>query len=172
MTSVIQFNFLIIFTLIFIYLFLRILLNTKHDNMAIVKELCLTGLIVSLLYIISFKILPTPNTLTSSININLTPFKIISQLFSQGNLMNTVSFILGNIILFVPLGFFALFCFEGSMKDTLLICLLVAIGVEMIQLLQPLMMTNIDDVFLNMLGGFMGILLSYNFVKNSIRSYR
>ena len=90
MTSVIQFNFLIIFALIFIYLFLRILLNTKHDNMAIVKELCLTGLIVSLLYIVAFKILPTPNTLTSSININLTPFKIISQLFSQGNLMNTI----------------------------------------------------------------------------------
>ena len=99
--------------------------------------------------------------------VNINRFLNLGKLFSQQTIK-----LYSNIILFVPLGFFALFCFEGSMKDTLLICLLVSIGVEMIQLLQPLMMTNIDDVFLNMLGGFMGILLSYNFVKKSILSYR
>lgn len=167
MTTIMQFNFLLMFTLIFFYILLRILINTKFNKSEIIKELYLVGLISSVLFVLALTIFPIAGVQSNPTNLNLTPFKMITVILTSGDLLKIVSSILGNILLFVPLGFFAYFCFEGNGRDSLLICLLLTVGVEAIQLLQPFRMTDIDDVFLNLLGGFIGILLSYKFVKKT-----
>ena len=53
MKSFISLDLSIIFALIFFYIFLRILINTKHDNAIIVKELFLVGFVISILMILT-----------------------------------------------------------------------------------------------------------------------
>ena len=115
MKSFISLDLSIIFALIFFYIFLRILINTKHDNAIIVKELFLVGFVISILMIL---------TLSSD------------SLFRK-------------ILIFVPLGFFAFYCFEGNTKDTLLICFLFTFIMQIALLIISHHMISISQIILN-----------------------
>ena len=133
MKSLVSLDLSIIFTLILMYIFLRILINTKHDNTIIVKELFLLGFVISILMILTV---------------------------STSNLF-------GKVLLFVPLGFFAFYCFEGSTKDTLLACFLLTVIVQVALLLNPSKMTSVNDVIFNMIGGLIGIFISNNLIEKT-----
>ncbi len=52
------------------------------------------------------------------------------------------------------------------MKVTLTACLLFTIVVETLQLMLPMRTTDIDDVMLNFIGGYMGMILACRFISS------
>ncbi|MEO6229484.1 MAG: VanZ family protein [Ferruginibacter sp.] len=80
--------------------------------------------------------------------------------------------LLGNILLFIPMGFFIplLFPTYGSIKKILIICVLFSFLIELTQFLMYWYGTNrtadIDDIILNTLGGFLGFVIYRKFFKN------
>ena len=131
MKNLLSLDLSIIFILIFMYIFLRILINTKHNNTFIVKELFLIGFVISLLMIL------TLNTSSS----------------------------FGKVLLFVPLGFFSFYCFEGSTKDTLLTCFLLGVIVQVVLLVTSSAVFSISDIALNMIGGLIGVFMSNSLIE-------
>ena len=113
------------------YIFLRILINTKHNNTFIVKELFLVGFVISVLMVL------TLNTSSS----------------------------FGKVLLFVPLSFFSFYCFEGSTKDTLLTCFLLAVIVQVVLLVTSSAVFSISDIALNMIGGLIGVFMSNSLIE-------
>ena len=162
-----QYNFTIIFTLIYLYLILRILVNTKYKNTNVVKEIFLTGFVISIIYVISFTILfisKNPNIITKD---NIIPFKSIYYLFMNNNILFSICSIIPGILLFIPIGFFAYPSIEYSFKDTMIICLLFSLGIMFSHIINPDKVINIDDFILNIIGGIIGIFLSYTFTKKA-----
>ena len=131
MKNLLSLDLSIIFILIFMYIFLRILINTKHNNTFIVKELFLIGFVISLLMIL------TLNTSSS----------------------------FGKVLLFVPLGFFSFYCFEGSAKDTLLTCFLLVIIIQVVLLVTSNAVFSISNIALNMIGGLIGVFMSNSLIE-------
>ena len=131
MKDLLSLDLSIIFTLIFMYIFLRILINTKHNNTFIVKELFLVGFVISVLMILT---------------------------------LNTSS-LFGKILLFMPLSFFSFYCFEGSTKDTLLICFLLTVIIQVALLVIFGRVFSISDIALNMIGGLIGVFISNSLIK-------
>ena len=131
MKDLLSLDLSIIFTLIFMYIFLRILINTKHNNTFIVKELFLVGFVISVLMILT---------------------------------LNTSS-LFGKVLLFIPLSFFSFYCFEGSTKDTLLICFLLTVIIQVALLVIFGRVFSISDIALNMIGGLIGVFMSNSLIK-------
>ena len=131
MKNLLSLDLSIIFILIFMYIFLRILINTKHNNTFIVKELFLVGFVISVLMVL------TLNTSSS----------------------------FGKVLLFVPLGFFSFYCFEGSAKDTLLTCFLLGVIVQVVLLVTSNAVFSISNIALNMIGGLIGVFMSNSLIE-------
>ena len=133
MKNLLSLDLSIIFILIFMYIFLRILINTKHNNTFIVKELFLVGFVISVLMVL------TLNTSSS----------------------------FGKVLLFVPLSFFSFYCFEGSTKDTLIICLLFIVLMQIALFAIFKNQFDIKNCLLNIIGGLVGIFVSNNLIKKA-----
>lgn len=104
-------------------------------------------------------------------SINLIPLRGIISFLSGNDMVSNedsaivlhafaISNLLGNIVIFVPLGvYIPLFSKnKGILKNTLLI-MLVSTLVEIIQVIFKFGIGDIDDIILNSLGGFVGILI-------------
>lgn len=95
--------------------------------------------------------------------INLIPGMIFYDSFKLWHLGNTRYFVislLGNIIMFMPFGFFTpLLWNKKNLKDSLLAGFLASLTVEICQLPQAGRTSDVDDLILNTLGAFLGYLL-------------
>ena len=102
-------------------------------------------------------------------SVNLVPFYSIgSFLFSDDPLLRAfaVSNVIGNIVLFVPLGLFLpLLVREKSILKNVLWILLISTSAEILQFVFKVGVTDIDDVILNGFGGFLGI-IAYRMLLN------
>jgi len=91
--------------------------------------------------------------------INLIPFKIFADSireFQTGNRSYFIINLLGNIGMFLPIGFFIpLLWRERNFRSTVLITFLVSLFIELCQLPQS-RWTDIDDLWMNTLGGVAG----------------
>ncbi|MGL6197321.1 MAG: VanZ family protein [Lacrimispora sphenoides] len=99
-------------------------------------------------------------------SINLIPFHSIMEYISGGS-ENLKRFafgnVVGNVAIFVPFGiYFPLFKNDKRVMNNLLFIFLVSLLVEIIQGLFGIGASDIDDVILNCLGGWIGI-LGYKF---------
>ena len=95
--------------------------------------------------------------------VNLEPFKTIDIYQTWGKQ------ILGNFVMLLPLGIYLPLIYKRLRKAynffvVLLICFLVSVGIELLQLATSYRSTDIDDVILNTLGGGAGFLI-YQLVK-------
>ncbi len=93
--------------------------------------------------------------------INIIPFRTLTQqLMRLSSSAKVHAFInlFGNIIMFVPLGFFipTLFSKTNTLCRTVLWSLVTVIGIELIQLFTLLGSLDVDDVILNLLGVVIG----------------
>jgi len=98
--------------------------------------------------------------------VNLEPFKTIDIYQTFGKQ------ILGNFVMLLPLGIYLpLLCIRlrkaYSFFAVLLICFLVSVCIELLQLATSYRSTDIDDVILNTLGGGTGFII-YLFIKTII----
>lgn len=91
--------------------------------------------------------------------VNLIPFHSITDyLFNDGTL--SLSNVLGNIVLFIPLGIYlTLFNRNKKIVINTLWIILISVAVEILQYVMKVGVTDIDDVILNGLGGFLGIII-------------
>ena len=90
--------------------------------------------------------------------VNLEPFKTINIYQTLGKQ------IMGNFVMLLPLGIYLPLLYRKLRKAynfflVLLICLLVSVGIELLQLATSYRGTDIDDVILNTLGGATGFLI-------------
>ena len=98
--------------------------------------------------------------------VNLEPFKTmdIYQTFGKQ--------ILGNFVMLLPLGIYLPLIFKRLRKVynffvVLLICFVVSVGIELLQLATSYRSADIDDVILNTLGGGAGFLI-YQLIKSIV----
>lgn len=100
--------------------------------------------------------------------INYVPFRFIHDYVILRNPLG-VSNIIGNTLLFAPLGI--LISMKGSNVGKTIVFMLTAIfGAELIQYVFCCGISDIDDILLNMIGGISGIGL-YHAVKNSVSDF-
>jgi len=91
-------------------------------------------------------------------NINLIPFRTVAEFGQALSSGASVINLYGNVIMFVPLGFFlpAVFPKTRPFRRCMLAALLILCSVELIQLVTLLGSLDIDDVILNMVGVLIG----------------
>lgn len=100
--------------------------------------------------------------------VNLMPLRFAYDVFAgcyAGKPAAAVINIIGNIIIFIPFGFLLSLLWRGaSWRKALLGTAAFSLVIELLQLLLPDRMTDIDDLLLNSLGGLLGFLI-YKLVK-------
>ncbi|MDF2510673.1 MAG: teicoplanin resistance protein VanZ [Herbinix sp.] len=105
-------------------------------------------------------------------SINLIPFHSIMQYISgSSDTLRRLAFgnVVGNIVMFIPLGIFLpLFKKDKRVLVNLLFIFIVSLFVEIIQGLLSIGVSDIDDIILNCLGGWIGI-LGYKFLLFILR---
>lgn len=108
-------------------------------------------------------------------SINLVPFETIrayvtgKSLVSQTVVWNNI---LGNICLFLPLGvYMQLFRTRKNCLFSIAIISLISLGIELIQFVFGIGVTDIDDIILNSLGGVIGVLL-YQLIDLAVKDKR
>lgn len=109
-------------------------------------------------------------------SVNLVPLRSIvdyTKRFADGkvNLSSFLANIFGNILAFIPMGFFipCIFKRANSFLKNLLICFSIVVCVEIVQLVTTVGSFDIDDIILNLTGSVLGhaiyrIRPIYNFV--------
>lgn len=104
-------------------------------------------------------------------SINLIPFKTIFNyiiLIASPKFGFSIENIIGNILLFLPMGLY-LNVIADRNRLSLAIIILTSILVEVIQYLFNVGVLDIDDIILNSIGGFMGI-KTYNFLLTKFKT--
>lgn len=101
---------------------------------------------------------------------NVIPFETISSFMKHGNFLRAFSNIAGNIIIFIPLGYFIRMFSSRFNKclDVTFICLSVSVLFECLQYVFYLGSLDIDDVILNTIGGALGYLI-YKFLHQLVK---
>lgn len=121
--------------------------------------LCYLVFLFKLLFSSRVSSYDTANTANS---INLIPFHSITDyLVSSSATVRRFAFsnVVGNIIIFVPLGsYLSLFNNKQKAISNLIIVVIIALLTEIIQGFAGIGAADIDDLILNSLGGFIGIL--------------
>lgn len=101
--------------------------------------------------------------------INITPFEETIETLSDNSIpiMNPIRNIVGNILIFTPLGFLI-----PTIKPNLnkivkvtLIGFFVSLSIEVLQIFTMGNVCDIDDVILNTIGSFIGIVIYKIFIK-------
>lgn len=103
--------------------------------------------------------------------INLIPFKEMFR-YEIGS-YKFIKNIIGNILLFIPYGFFSSYYLNNKKIGTnVLLCLIASSCIEIIQYYIGRVF-DIDDIILNVLGGFIGCLLfvALNAIKNKLPKF-
>jgi len=162
MLTLMRFNMFLIFLLIYLYIFSRL---KRIKNKKTLKEFMHLAFILSVIFIIALTILPESTSLEINQTPNLVPFKTIIHFINNPDFIEFSFNIIGNIILFIPFGFFLYFKEKGNKKAVLIFCLIFTVCIEICQLILPMRQTDIDDLILNFLGGYMGMKLAEKYAK-------
>lgn len=95
---------------------------------------------------------------------NFVPFSTITNYFVSSNYIVSVENLVGNIVIFIPLGFLLPILINGFQKlgTLLLISFCVSLVFEIIQLIIPLLGSfDVDDLILNTLGAYWVLCFSF-----------
>lgn len=97
--------------------------------------------------------------------INFIPGKVVFDTYNEINTYNNYIYfvinIIGNVCIFIPIGFFISVLWRNiSVKKIVLIALFMSLCIELLQLPQA-RGTDIDDLWLNMLGALIGYLFYF-----------
>lgn len=154
-----------------IYLIVRlIIIKTKKEKINWYHEI---GLIIFVLFIVGlasqtiipkfefgnngFKIIKSGNHET-----NLMPFKVIfdtyREVFENGYINYFIINFVGNIALFIPIGFFISLLWNMSIKKGTIVGLCLSLFIEICQLFLT-RGTDVDDLILNIIGTILGLLI-------------
>lgn len=101
---------------------------------------------------------------------NLKPFREIMRFYKYRHILGNRAFLVnvfGNVLAFMPMGFFQPLLSGRKRRACLVVlnCFLVSLLVEVIQLTFKIGCFDVDDLFLNTLGGLLGVLIYFLFQK-------
>ena len=101
-------------------------------------------------------------------NLNIIPFRTIYEYLSSENIKSAVINLVGNIVMFIPLGFFLTEFIKKCIRIRFLIIytLIIIFTVEIIQLVTLTGSFDIDDIFLNISGAVIGFIIHRGVFKN------
>lgn len=146
---------------------LRIAFLKGSKRFALHKELMA---LVFILYVLCLYSVVTYQDINYG-GINLIPFKEMFR-YEIGS-YKFIKNIIGNILLFIPYGFFSSYYLNNKKIGTnVLLCLIASSCIEIIQYYIGRVF-DIDDIILNVLGGFIGCLLyvALNAIKNKLPKF-
>lgn len=102
--------------------------------------------------------------------LNLIPFKFLKDVYNETIVKGDIVFflinIVGNIILFVPLGFCIPLLWNISYDKVMLIGFCYSLFIEVTQMFMP-RVSDIDDLILNCIGVFIGIVIHSKMKKRA-----
>lgn len=105
--------------------------------------------------------------------INLMPFKVIQETYHEAVINGHTNYLiinfLGNIIMFMPIGFFIPVLWNIKSRNVILIGSAISLFIEITQLLLP-RGTDIDDLILNTLGTALGM-IAYKLISKSHNNF-
>ncbi|MFF3022229.1 VanZ family protein [Gottfriedia sp. NPDC057948] len=112
--------------------------------------------------VVIYSILFSRNSLGNHYTSNYLPFKtILSYLKSEADYIYILSNLIGNIVIFIPLGYIVYFYFNRKIKgaNCLLLSLVLIIILEYLQKIFVVGSLDVDDLILNFIGVLIGIRL-------------
>lgn len=162
-----MFNHLLLFTCLYVTIRLIIIIRNKKIN--IKREILLYVFFLFLLGLYTVAITGDFSIKNISLSkINIIPFKIIKdtiyETFKLNNLSYFIISFLGNIFIFIPIGFLISLIWNIKDKKVILIGFLISLSIELTQIFLK-RTTDIDDLILNTLGVIIGVLISKR-IKN------
>ena len=122
--------------------------------------------ILSLFIIMRYTLYPT---FGRGVQPNVIPFAKIIDILQTKTLPQIIINILGNIALFIPLGFTLPLRFpeRNTTRQVVLLGMVFSLTVECIQTMLPGRMPDIDDIMLNTFGAFLGYQL-YTYMRKQV----
>lgn len=128
----------------------------NKEKIILYKELLGLSFIIYILCL--FQVVTFQDNVSWSTN-NFIPFREMFRYNIGSRLF--VKNVLGNMLMFLPYGFFISFYLENKKpKLTLVLTLIASFSVELVQLMIGRVF-DIDDILLNLLGGYLGYLMYY-----------
>ena len=128
----------------------------NKEKLVLYKELLGLSFIIYILCL--FQVVTFQDNVSWSTN-NFIPFKEMFRYNIGSRLF--VKNVLGNMLMFLPYGFFISFYLENKRpKLTLILTLIASFSVELVQMMIGRVF-DIDDILLNLLGGYLGYLIYY-----------
>lgn len=160
---VIEFSSLILLGITFLYLGISTIYKyIKNISINYKSEILNLFLFLSILFIISLTLFPIRlgYKFEGFKIFNIIPFRVILKMLFEYPLGQFLYNVVGNIVLFIPFGFFICFKFNNTFKPFLAVFIM-TLSVELIQSFIPYRYCDIDDIILNTFGGLIGI-ITYN----------
>ena len=124
---------------------------------------CIVLLYVFILTRINTHIHPYENVSDFLVHINLIPFRTVYEYIdkiinNRINVDTAIANLIGNIIVFLPMGAFLPFIFQKirSFKKTILTIFLIVLGIELIEIIFAMGAFDIDDFIFNLGGAMIG----------------
>lgn len=141
---------------------------------SVIKWVAFLTYIMILVYFVFFAELFGRTQMATQYRYNLVPFKEIMRFITYFKTLGTMTVLLnlaGNIIAFLPLGFFLPSVSGHKMGFWSILCTSCALSVaiELVQLITKVGTCDVDDVILNTIGGILGY-LTYKLYKFLIKS--
>lgn len=100
--------------------------------------------------------------------INLIPFRFIQDYVIHNGTLG-LSNVIGNVVMFIPMGvYITMQNRKTPVQNNILYIAFISLSVEILQYLFKVGITDIDDLLLNTLGGFLGIIF-YKILQNRYR---
>ncbi len=99
------------------------------------------------------------------LNVNLVPFRTISPYLENFSSMYAFINIMGNIVIFAPLGFLLHMLNKNSFPKVMIISLLIILIIEIVQYVFRIGYFDVDDIILNTIGACLGFVTSIIFDK-------
>lgn len=157
------------------FILFRYLIYMKTKKINLKREILLLIFYLFLVGLFSQTIIPkfdsNNNLIVSKVRLNLIPFKIVYDTIlelKKGNIYYFLISFIGNIIMFVPIGFFIKLLYKISDKKVVLIGFLISLFIEITQIFTG-RQTDIDDIILNIIGVYIGIIF-YKKLKKYLTS--
>lgn len=150
-------------------------IDLKNNKIkSVIKWVAFLTYIMILIYFVFFAELFGRTHLATEYRYNLVPFKEIKRFIMYYNTLGAMPVFLnlaGNVLAFMPLGFFLPSLSGHKMGFWSILCTSCALSVaiELVQLITKVGSCDVDDVILNTLGGVLGYLI-YKLYKFFIKS--
>lgn len=147
-----------------IFLLIRFIIN-RNKKINIKREILLLIFYLFLVGLLSQAVIPkydsNMNLIVSKKRYNFIPLRIVYDTvieYKKGNIYYLIISLIGNIVMFIPIGFFIKLLWNCSDKKVVIHGFFISLFIEFTQIFIG-RETDIDDLILNTLGTFIGLLI-------------